>query len=131
VGVKHFSELAAWKLANDVRARVFEITSAGRAAGDFDFRLQIRSAADSACDNVAEGFARYGHREFCRFLTIAVGSLAEVESQMFGALAKRYFTPEVVGDARVRIARARRAMVGLKRHLTKGDAPRPFEGRGA
>jgi len=48
---------------------------------------QIKRAAVSIPSNIAEGAARSSKKEFARFLYIALGSLAEVETQM--EIAKR------------------------------------------
>ena len=53
----------------------------------FGLTSQIRRAAVSVPSNVAEGAARSGTREFLQFLSVASGSLAEVETQLI--LAQR------------------------------------------
>ena len=122
-GARHFTGLVAWQLADEVRRVLFELSNDGPAARDLEYRRQLRRAADSACDNIAEGFGRYSHREFARFLVIAKSSLDEAESQVLGGLDKGYFLPEDAAAARTTIARARRAILGLKRYLATSQAP--------
>jgi four helix bundle protein len=43
---------------------------------------QIRRAAVSVASNIAEDQARHSHREFMRFLSMAAGSIAEVQTQL-------------------------------------------------
>lgn len=126
--VTHFAELKVWQRADESRRYLFQLTATGQASRDFDFRDQIRAAADSACDNIAEGFGRYGHPEFSRFLVIAKGSLDETESQLAGGLGKGYFTREQVAAGVDKIGHARRALLGLKRFLNRTTAPAPFTG---
>jgi hypothetical protein len=87
-----------------------------------DWRIE-ESATLRRRDNIAEGFGRYGHREFSRFLTIAKGSLDENESQLLGGLRKRYFSEEAVQDGRDQIELVRKKLLRLKRYLDNTDGP--------
>ena len=52
---------------------------------DVRFVQQIRAAAGSIMDNIAEGYERDGNKEFANFLYIAKGSCGEVRSQIIRA----------------------------------------------
>ena len=80
-----------WQLGTELRQKVHAITAVGPAARDRRFCDQIRDAASSVTRNIAEGFGRYGNREFARFLTIARGSLFEVEDQLRDGVARGYW----------------------------------------
>ena len=54
-------------------------------ASDYRFVQQVRAAAGSIMDNIAEGFERNGNKEFVNFLYIAKGSCGEVRSQVLRA----------------------------------------------
>lgn len=77
---RHFTELIVWQLADQLRIEVFQLTKRGRFHADWKLRSQLDDAADSACRNIAEGFAGTDP-EFAKFLRIARRSLNEVQGQ--------------------------------------------------
>ena len=83
--IKRFEEIKAWQESRELAKLVYSITNHGSFAKDFGLRDQIRRAAVSVGSNVAEGFARNGNKEFAKFLWIARGSAAEVQSQAYVA----------------------------------------------
>jgi four helix bundle protein len=57
---------------------------------DASLRNQMRRAAVSVMSNIAEGFGRGSNEELDRFLFIAKGSAAEVQSQLYLALDLKF-----------------------------------------
>ncbi len=57
-------------------------------------RSQIRRAAISTMNNIAEGFGRFSTKEFIRFLEISSASACEVKSIAYAAIDLSYFTKE-------------------------------------
>lgn len=62
-------------------------------ARDFKFRDQLLDSARSALRNIAEGFARYKHKEFAQFVRVAKGSLGEVLDPFIDAVDNGYLSP--------------------------------------
>jgi four helix bundle protein len=52
-------DLYAWQLCRQLSDVVYEITEAGPCLKDFEFRDQIRAAAEGAAPLIAEGFLRF------------------------------------------------------------------------
>jgi four helix bundle protein len=79
---QHHEQLRVWKLAIDLVVEVYELT--GHMPGDERFGLvaQMRRAAISVPSNIAEGAARGSRADFARFVRIARGSLAELDTHM-------------------------------------------------
>ena len=91
---KRFEEIKAWQLARDLCKMVYTLTNKGDFVKDFAFKNQIRDAAGSAMDNIAEGYERDGTKEFIHFLSISKGSSGEVRSQAYRALDVSYITKD-------------------------------------
>lgn len=92
--VKDFEELAIFQKARELSAKIYPVTKRGEFKFDTRFVQQIRAAAGSIMDNIAEGFERTGNKEFLNFLCIAKGSCGEVRSQLIRANDLGYLTPE-------------------------------------
>lgn len=83
--VKDFEELAIFQTARDLSKKIYPVTQRKEFKYDTRFVQQIRAAAGSIMDNIAEGFERGGNKEFLNFLYIAKGSCGEVRSQLIRA----------------------------------------------
>ena len=92
--VRDFEELAIFQKARELSKKIYPITQRGEFKRDTRFVQQIRAAAGSIMDNIAEGFERGGNKELLNFLYIAKGSCGEVRSQLMRANDVGYLTPE-------------------------------------
>jgi four helix bundle protein len=77
-----YRDLLAWQRARVLTAMVYRCTDLFPARERFALAAQMRRAAVSVLSNVAEGASRRSDPEFRRFLQIARGSLAELQSQI-------------------------------------------------
>jgi four helix bundle protein len=93
-----FEELAIFQKARELSQRIYPVTNKDDFKSDFRFVQQIRAAAGSIMDNIAEGFERGGNKEFLNFLYIAKGSCGEVRSQLIRANDVGYLTHEEYED---------------------------------
>lgn len=78
--IKSYEDLEVWQLAMNATERVYSMTRAFPHEERFVLSQQLRRAVISMPLNIAEGHSRGGQREFRRYLDIAMGSLAEVET---------------------------------------------------
>lgn len=92
--VKDFEELGIFQKARELSKKIYPLTQRGEFKYDSRFVQQIRAAAGSIMDNIAEGFERGGNKEFLNFLFIAKGSCGEVRSQLLRAKDVGYLTKE-------------------------------------
>jgi four helix bundle protein len=70
--------LEAWKWAHRLALEVYAATDRWPQREMYGLTSQARRAAISIPANIAEGAAKHGPREFARFLSISLGSLAEL-----------------------------------------------------
>ncbi len=80
-----FEELPIWQEARVLAKDIYKLTSGDAFSRDYRYCSQIRAAAGSIMDNIAEGFERENNKEFIQFLYIAKGSCGEVRSQLHRA----------------------------------------------
>ena len=80
-----FEECEVWQMGRELVREVYSLTREGEFVKDFGLKDQIQRAAVSISSNVAEGYARRGNKEFVKFLWIAKGSAAAVQSQLYHA----------------------------------------------
>ena len=73
-----YERFEAWKLCDELALAVYRVTQAFPKHELYGLTAQARRAAFSAAVNIAEGSAKPGPREFCRFLNVSIGSLSEL-----------------------------------------------------
>src|SRR5512135_2077752 len=81
--VKNYRDLIAWQKAMDLVEMVYRLTKDFPKDEIYTLTSQIRRAVVSVPANIAEGQGRASDGEFHRFLTIAHGSLRELETHLF------------------------------------------------
>jgi len=91
--IERFEDLDCWKAGRELVNFVFDLCEKPEMARDFDTKSQIKRAAVSTMNNVAEGFGRFTNVEFIRFLGIAQSSALEVRSMAYVLLDRKYITP--------------------------------------
>jgi four helix bundle protein len=91
-GFKDFREIVAWQLANQLKMNIDGYLAKPAFKRRFKFYEQLDDAARSGPRNIAEGFARFKHKEFAQFVRIAKGSEAEVLNHLVDACDQRLMT---------------------------------------
>lgn len=85
-----FENLRVWKLAIAFAKDVYLVTQKLPKEETFGLTQQIRRSAVSIASNIAEGASRNSKKEFTQFLAIALGSAAELKTQLI--IARDVFT---------------------------------------
>lgn len=92
--IEKFEYIEAWRKTRELTREIYRVTNQGAFAKDFGLRDQIRRASVSIMWNIAEGFGRGGNREFIQFLSMAKGSVSEVQAQIYVAVDAGYLTKD-------------------------------------
>jgi four helix bundle protein len=88
--VGNYRELVVWQKGIHLAKQVYKLTESFPSREMYGLTNQIRRAVVSIPSNIAEGKARQGDVEFQRFLHIALGSLAELDTQLVLACELNY-----------------------------------------
>ena len=108
-----YQQLLAWQKAMEFVSEIYRATWMFPREEMYGLTSQLRRAAISVPSNIAEGQARYSRREFYRFLTVARGSLAEIETQVRIANSLGYLTSVTAEGLLSRTAELGRILNGL------------------
>ncbi|SDE41103.1 four helix bundle protein [Ulvibacter litoralis] len=76
-------DMDVWKKSMDLVEAIYKISAQFPKEEIYGLTSQIRRSAVSVPSNVAEGAARKSDKEFIQFISIALGSLSEVETQYY------------------------------------------------
>ncbi|MGE0468471.1 MAG: four helix bundle protein [Nitrospira sp.] len=80
--IVNFRDLEVWKLGKDIVLGVYRATALFPKDEVYGLTAQMRRASVSIPSNVAEGFNRVHNKEYRQFLYVALGSCAELETQV-------------------------------------------------
>ena len=116
--ITSYRDLDAWQLAISIVIETYRVTAALPAEERFGLTAQLRRAAVSIPSNIAEEHSRLGATEFRRFVSIARGSVAEVETQIAVSVALGFVGAEDVAPLSSDLDRLSKMLFGLYRGLT-------------
>jgi four helix bundle protein len=117
--VKHHQELIAWQKAMDLVEDVYKVSRDFPREEIYALTSQIRRVAVSIPSNIAEGQGRRTTADFLRHLSIAYGSLGEVETQILIAQRLKYLVQGKVEQVLSRAAEVGRILNGLMASLER------------
>ena len=90
---RSYRDLVAWQKAMSFVTEIYEVTQRFPNEERYGLTSQLRRASVSVPSNIAEGQARFSQKEFHHFLSMARGSLVEIETQLLIARNLKYLPP--------------------------------------
>ncbi len=80
--IKSYKDLIVWQKSVDLVVLIYQITDKFPAKEKFGLISQMQRASVSISSNIAEGYGRQSSGSYAQFLSIARGSLFELETQI-------------------------------------------------
>ena len=117
MAIGSFRDLIAWQRAIDLAEDIYHATCDWPSDERFGLTSQIRRAAVSVMANIAEGQGRTGSREFLHHLSIADGSLSEVEAHLLFAHRLRFIDEATLDRLLQHLEKTRSPLRGLIQRL--------------
>ena len=112
--IKTHKDLEVWKKAMSLVENVYRVTTDYPTSEMYGLTLQTRKSAVSVPSNIAEGAARFSNEEFIHFLYVALGSIAELETQLMVACRLESLKNKEVFE---NVIETRRVLLGLIRYV--------------
>ena len=81
--IKRFEDLDIWKASVEIAIDIYIVSEKGKLKSDYGMKDQIRRAAMSISNNIAEGFEYDNNKNFIKFLRYSKGSSGELRSQLY------------------------------------------------
>lgn len=123
--VRTFRDLVVWRKAFELCVDVCRVTESFPDRERYGIVSELRKTARSLLYNIAEGNKRFSTLEYIRFLDIADGSAAELETQFFLSKALSYLDDQTWELLVKRLLDIERMLAALKRSLRKRLRPGP------
>ena len=97
--IKSYKDLRVWREAMDLVVEVYRLAEEFPPEERFGLTAQVRDAVVSVPSNIVEGHGRASRKEYRHHVSIAEGSLAEVETHLEVGVRLKYCTPERTASA--------------------------------
>lgn len=113
--MKPHKNLKAWRDGIDMVKEIFFITKKFPKEERYEIVSQLRRASLSIPLNIAEGAARTSSKEFVRFLDIAIGSIAELDTLFLICYELKFISEEDFNVLNLKLDVIGKMVYGLKR----------------
>ncbi len=112
-------DLEVWKKSINFVTKIYGVTSTFPKDEVYGIVNQIRRAAVSIPSNIAEGAARNHDKEFIQFLSISLGSISELETQIIISNNLKYLTDIQSEEIINHLVEIRKMLIGLVKNIEK------------
>ena len=115
----YYKDLEVWKEARKLVVEVYKLTAAFPPNEIYGLASQIKRAVVSIPSNIAEGCNRYSDRDTNKFIDIALGSIAELDTQLIIAEDLNYikYNKDIIDM----VNKVSALLQGLKKYLNNNS----------
>jgi four helix bundle protein len=121
MSIMSYRDLDVWNKAMDLVTECYEITKKFPRNETFGLASQLQKAAVSIAANISEGHSRQHTKEFLQSLSIAYGSLAELETHIEIAKRLGYIAADTAVELNDKTSTIGRMLNGLRKSLVKKE----------
>ena len=114
---RSYQDLEVWKLSINFVKEIYRLTEKFPPIEIYGLTNQIRRSVVSIPFNIAEGQGRSSAKEFRQFLAIALGSLAEIETQLIITREINFLGSEETEPLLLTIDRIRKMIKALSKSI--------------
>jgi four helix bundle protein len=111
--LKTHKDLKVWQESRQLVKEIYTLTSKFPKDEMFSLTAQIKRAAISIPSNIAEGAARVSNKEYIHFLYIALGSVAELDTQLIIAKDLNFINKEEFNEISKNLENIGKMLSGL------------------
>lgn len=122
----NYKNLHIWQEGINLARKIYEVTANFPANEKYGIVSQMTRAAVSIPSNIAEGAGRNSNKDFANFLSIAIGSIFELHTQITICEQIGYINEETTKQLEQQIYTLQQQITTYKQRI-EGSAPRQGE----
>ncbi len=115
--VRSYRDLLVWQKSMDLAMEIYAVVKNFPKEELYGLTSQMKRSALSVPSNIAEGSSRRTTGEFMRYINIATGSLAEIETQIIFSSRLNYINKEITSSLLKQADEVSRMLQGLYNSL--------------
>jgi four helix bundle protein len=112
-----YKDLLVWQKSMLLVTQIYQITNSLPASERYGLSSQMQRAAVAIPSNIAEGHLRRHKKEFIHFLSIALGSAAELETQLLVCQSVDHLNSELLSAPLVLVVEVKKMLYALMNRL--------------
>lgn len=113
----NYRELKIWHKAIELSVEIYELVADFPSDEKFGIISQLRRASVSVPSNIAEGSSRKSQKEFAHYLSMSLGSLFEIETQLTISNRIKYIDNKNLEEFKIKITDLVKMIMAFKNHI--------------